>query len=70
MQPSTCSGVQPGASVVSLERRIAGRLAARSTASYSGRPAVEIAAFDPPVTVGSLGPAGLPSGPITLGSQS
>ena len=45
MQPSFCSGVQPGLSVVSFLRMIAGRLAARSTAWYSSSPEVEEAAL-------------------------
>ena len=45
------------------------RLAARSTAWYSSSPEVEEATFSPPVTLASVG-AGLPSGPITFGSQS
>ena len=69
MQPSFCAGVQPGSSVVAFLLRIAGRLAARVTAWYCVSPLTEDAAFAPPVTVGSLG-AGLPSGPITFGSQS
>ena len=69
MQPPTCCGVQPGASVVSFLRRIGGRLAARRTAWYSGSPYCAEPALAPPVTVASVG-AGLPSGPITFGSQS
>ena len=40
MQPPTWAGVQPFDHVVAVLRRIGGRLAARSTASYSGRPDV------------------------------
>ena len=72
MQSFFCSGVQPGVQVVSLPRRIAGRLAARSTAWYWVRPAVTPPApalVESPVTAPSVG-SGLPLGPITLGSQS
>jgi hypothetical protein len=69
MQPFTCWAVQPGVSVVSLLRMIAGRLAARRTAWYSTSPNSAAPALAPPVAVASVG-AGLPSGPITFGSQS
>ncbi len=69
MQPSTCAAVQPGCSVVSLRRMIAGRLAARRIAWYSGRPEATEAAFPPPVAARLLG-SGAPEGPITFGSQS
>ena len=69
MHPPTCWAVQPGPSVVSLLRRIGGRLAARSTAWYSGSPNCAAPAFAPPVAVASVGD-GLPSAPITDGSQS
>ena len=72
MQPSFCSGVQPGVQVVSLPRRIGARLAARCTAWYSVRPAVEPPApplVESPVTAPLLGSV-LPLAPMTLVSQS
>ena len=72
MHPCSCLGVQPIVSVVAFFLMIGGRLAARRTAWYSGRPAVTPPApviVESPVTVPSVG-AGLPVGPITFGSQS
>ena len=72
MQSLTCSGVQPGVQVVLFARSSGGRLAARKTAWYCGSPAVTPPApwlVVSPVTVPSDG-AGLPSGPMTFGSQS
>jgi hypothetical protein len=74
MQLPICAGVHPGLQEGSLPRRIGGRLAARRTAWYSGRPETA-----PPGGSLLLSPAaarlgscvaGLPSGPITFGSQS
>ena len=69
MQPPICCAVQPLLHVVSVLRSSAGRFSARSTAWYSGSPNCAAPACVPPVTVASLG-AGLPSEPITFGSQS
>ena len=79
MQPPTCSAVHPGSqppfglltivNVVSFLRSSGARLAARSTAWYSGSPNCDAPALAPPVAVASVG-AGLPDGPITFGSQS
>ena len=69
MQPLTCCGVHPGAHVVSFLLRIGARFSARRIALYSVNPNLEEPASWPPVTDVSVG-AFLPSGPITLGSQS